>query len=124
MINCEHVSVKQTVYWGPEMRMTDIPSPRRWWVNGSTQLIDMVLDSYQEFGVSVWDHMEDRAAGEMGSVALDLPSVQIIRSPEIKHTHMDIPEWVPEVGLESVARAFARIIDQANKLDRSELRPM
>jgi hypothetical protein len=37
---------------------------------------------------------------------------------------MDIPEWVPEVGLESVARAFARIIDQANKLDRSELRPM
>ena len=124
MINCEHVSVKQTVYWGPEMRMTDIPSPRRWWVNGSNQLIDLVLDSYQEFGVSVWDHMEDRAAGEMGSVALDLPSVQIIRSPEIKHTHMDIPEWVPEVGLESVARAFARIIDQTNELDRSELQPM
>ena len=35
MLNCEHVSVKQTIYWGPEMRMTDIPSPRRWWVNGS-----------------------------------------------------------------------------------------
>ena len=30
MINCEHVSVKQTVYWGPTMRKTDIPSPRRW----------------------------------------------------------------------------------------------
>ena len=35
MINCEHVSVRQTVYWGPHMRMTDIVSPRRWWVNGS-----------------------------------------------------------------------------------------
>ena len=38
MINCEHVSVKQTVYWGPSMRKTDIPSPRRWWVHGSDRL--------------------------------------------------------------------------------------
>ena len=79
MINCEHVSVKQTVYWGPSMRMTDIPSPRRWWVHGSDQLIDLALDAYQTFGVAVWDHMEDRAAGEMGRVATDLPSIQIIR---------------------------------------------
>ena len=123
MINCEHVSVKQTVYWGPHMRMTDIPSPRRWWVNGSEALTDLVLDSYKTFGVAVWDHMEDRAAGEMGSVARDLPSIQIIRSPEIKHTDQDIPAWVPEVGLEAVARAFAKIIDEANELDGSELQP-
>ena len=121
MINCEHVSVKQTVYWGPEMRMTDIPSPRRWWVNGSDQLVGLVLDSYRTFGVAVWDHMEDRAAGEMGSVARDLPSIQIIRSPEIKHTDQDVPAWVPEAGLEAVARAYAKIIDEVNKLNRSAL---
>lgn len=123
MINCEHVSVKQTVYWGPAMRMTDIPSPRRWWVNGSDRLVDLVLDAYRTFGVAVWDRMEDRAAGEMGSVARDLPSVQIIRSPEIKHTDQDIPEWVPEAGLEAVARAFARIVDDVNQLDRAALQP-
>ncbi len=123
MINCEHVSVKQTVYWGPEMRKTDITSPRRWWVNGSTKLEDLVLNAYQTFGVAVWDHMEDRAAGEMGSVARDLPSIQLIRSPEIKHTDKDIPEWVPEAGLEAVARAYAKIIDDVNKLDRSQLQP-
>ena len=123
MINCEHVSVKQTVYWGPSMRMTDIPSPRRWWVNGSDQLVDLVLDTYRTFGVAVWDHMEDRAAGEMGSVARDLPSIQIIRSPEIKHTDQDIAQWVPEAGLEAVARAYAKIIDEANKLDRAGLQP-
>ena len=66
MINSEHVSVKQTVYWGPEMRMTDIPSPRRWWVNGSEELVDVVLDAYQTFGVTVWDHMENRAARRDG----------------------------------------------------------
>ena len=123
MINCEHVSVKQTVYWGPSMRMTDISSPRRWWVNGSDLLIERVLDAYRTFGVAVWDHMEDRAAGEMGSVARDLPSIQIIRSPEIKHTDRDIPEWVPEAGLEAVARAYAKIIDEVNTLDRSSLQP-
>ena len=123
MINCEHVSVKQTVYWGPQMRMTDIPSPRRWWVNGSDRLVDLVLDAYRTFGVAVWDRMEDRAAGEMGSVARDLPSVQIIRSPEIKHTDQDIPEWVPAAGLEAVARAYARIIDDVNELDRAALQP-
>ena len=121
MINCEHVSVKQTVYWGPEMRMTDIPSPRRWWVNGSERLVDLVLDAYHAFGVAVWDHMEDRAAGEMGSVAWDLPSIQIIRSPEIKHTDQDVPAWVPGAGLEAVARAYAKIIDEVNQLDRSAL---
>jgi hypothetical protein len=121
MINCEHVSVRQTVYWGPEMRKTDIPSPRRWWVNGSGELVDLVLDAYRTFGVAVWDHVEDRAAGEMGSVAPDLPSIQIIRSPEIKHTDSDLPEWVPEAGLEAVARAFAKIIDGANQMSRFEL---
>jgi hypothetical protein len=67
--------------------------------------------------------MEDRAAGEMGSVARDLPSIQIIRSPEIKHTDQDIPDWVPEAGLEAVARAYARIIDDVNALDREALQP-
>ena len=98
-------------------------SPRRWWVNGSDRLVDLVLDAYRTFGVAVWDRMEDRAAGEMGSVARDLPSVQIIRSPEIKHTDQDIPEWVPAAGLEAVARAYARIIDDVNQLDRAALLP-
>ena len=80
-----------------------------------------VLDAYRTFGVAVWDHMEDRAAGEMGAVARDLPSIQIIRSPEVKHTDRDTPDWVPEVGLEAVGRAYAKIIDEANELDRQDL---
>ena len=103
--------------------MTDIPSPRRWWVYGSDRLVSLVLDAYRTFGVSVWDKMEDRAAGEMGIVARDLPSIQIIRSPEIKHTDQDTADWVPEVGLEAVARAYAKIIDRVNELDREDLEP-
>ena len=57
----------------------------------------------------------------LASVAWDLPSIQIIRSPEIKHTDQDIPAWVPDAGLEAVARAYAKIIDEVNQLDRSAL---
>ena len=51
----------------------------------------------------------------------DAPSVQLIRSPEHKHTDGDVPSLVPAAGLEAVARAFAKIIDQANTLNLDEL---
>ena len=38
-----------------------------------------------------------------------------------KHTDDDKPEWVPAAGLEAVARSYARIIDEVNKLDRGQL---
>jgi hypothetical protein len=47
-----------------------------------------------------------------------------IRSPEAKHTDADIPEFVPAVGLEAVGRAYAKIIDEVNKLDRKALLPV
>ena len=55
--------------------------------------------SNKTFGVTVWDHMNDRTTGEMGDVARDPPFIQIIRSPEINHTGQDIPAGVPEAGL-------------------------
>ena len=67
--------------------------------------------------------MDPNASGDMGVVAKDLPSIQIIRSPVTKHTDDDKPEWVPAAGLEAVARRYARIIDEVNKLDRKDLVP-
>ena len=67
--------------------------------------------------------MEPGASGEMGRMARDLPSIQVITSPEIKHTEQDTPDWIPAVGLEQIARAYARIIDGVNQLDRADLEP-
>ena len=49
------------------------------------------------------------------------PSVQLIRSPEHKHTDGDILELVPGVGVEAVARSYAKILDEVNKLDINQL---
>ncbi len=122
-INLEHVAVTRTKYWGPELRKMNAVSPMRWWVWGSRDLLNIALDSFNRFNVGVTADMEGGASGEMSRMARLVPSIQLITSPEIKHTEQDTPEWVPAVGLEQVARAYARIIDEVNRLDREAILP-
>jgi len=56
-------------------------------------------------------------------MARDIPTIQVITSPEIKHTEQDTPDWIPAVGLGQIGRAYARIIDGVNHLDRADLEP-
>ena len=122
-INLEHVAVVRTKYWGTRLRMMNAVSPMRWWVHGSPALLDVVLDAFNRFNVGITADMEPGASGEMGRMARDVPSMQVITSPEIKHTEQDTPEWVPAVGLEQIGRAYAKIIDGVNELDRPALQP-
>jgi hypothetical protein len=123
VINLEHVALVRTKYWGPTLRKMNAVSPMRWWVWGSEDMLSVILDSFQRFNVGVTANMETGASGEMGSLARDIPTMQVITSPEIKHTEQDTPDWVPAVGLEQIGRAYAKIIDGVNKLDRNDLLP-
>jgi hypothetical protein len=95
----------------------------RWWVWGSRPLLDIALKSFARFNVGLTADMDPGVSGEMGAVARDAPSIQVITSPEVKHTEQDTEEWVPAAGLEQVARAYARIIDEVNRLERKALLP-
>ncbi|HYL35652.1 MAG TPA: M28 family peptidase [Bryobacteraceae bacterium] len=123
MFNLEHVAAVRTKYWGPRLRMTTAVAPMRWWVYGSGNLLDIALKSFSRFNVGITADMDDGASGEMGAVARDAPSIQVITSPEVKHTEQDTAEWVPANGLEQIARAYAKIIDDVNKLDRNDILP-
>ena len=123
MINCEHIAPTQFVQFGNEIRRTTTVSPRRWWVHGSDQVLDIVLDAYRTFGVSLVGRMDPRATGEMGQIEDLAPSIQLIRSPEHKHTDLDVPELVSGAGMEAVARAFAKIVDGVNTLALDEIVP-
>jgi hypothetical protein len=124
MINLEHVAAVRTKYWGYQMRKTTAVSPMRWWVWGSPKLLDIALKSFARFNVGITADMDPNASGEMGSIARDAPSMQVITSPEVKHTEEDTEEWVPAVGLEQIARAYAKIIDELNRLDRRDVLPL
>ena len=122
-INLEHVAVTRTKYWGPNLRMMNAVSPMRWWLYSSPAALHIVLDAFNRFNVGVTADLEPGASGEMGRMARDVPSMQVITSPEIKHTEQDTPEWIPAVGLEQIARAYAKIIDELNTLERSQIAP-
>ena len=121
IINLEHVSAVRTKYWGPHLRKFASVSPMRWWVWGSKPLLDIALESFARFDVGLTGDMDTGASGEIGQVARDAPSIQVITSPEPKHTEQDTEEWVPAAGLEQVGRAYARIIDEVNKRPRRDL---
>ena len=70
-------------------------SPMRWWVWGSKRLLDIALTSFSHFNVGITADMDNGASGEIGRLARDAPSMQVITSPEAKHTEQDTPEWVP-----------------------------
>ena len=123
LLNCEHIAPAEFLRWGTEFRRTTGITPRRWWVHGSDQLLDLTLDAYRTFGVSIVGPMHEAMTGETGRISRDAPSIQLIRSPEHKHTDMDIPALVPSVGIEAVARAFAKIVDGVNELTLAEVRP-
>jgi hypothetical protein len=58
----------------------------------------------------------------MGPIGRVVPSIQLITSPFYYHSDHDRASDVPEAGLERVARAYAKIIDQVNTLQRAELK--
>ena len=125
MINCEHVSAIQ-MHWdrfGANLRRSDNIAARRWWVNGSSRLARTVLAAYKMFGVTIYDDMDQTTTGDMSHIDRDAPSVQLIESALFYHTDQDRPDYVPEPGLEAVARAYAKIIDEANTMSRAELMP-
>lgn len=120
-INCEHVSTPDHKYWNGKLRKSTVVAPRRWWVYGSEKLFDIVLKAYSTFNLGIISDMDPGSSGEMSIMARDLPTLQIIRSPVAKHTLEDTPDDVPAVGLEQVGRAYAKIIDEVNKLDRKDI---
>jgi hypothetical protein len=125
VINCEHVSVTQTYFdrSGPFLHNSDNIDARRWWVNGSSKLAATALNAWKLFGVTVYDTMDSSASGDMGAIDRDVPTIQLIESAVYYHTDHDTPQVVPAPGLEAVARAYAKIIDQVNTMDRSQLMP-
>jgi hypothetical protein len=123
VLNCEHVSHSDLLQWSTRLRPSNTIQERRWWVYGSDRLMDIAQQAFLEFGVNLVAEMDPNASGDMGHIERDAPSIQVIDSPEIKHTDWDVPERVPDAGLAAVARAYAKIIDEVNKLQREEILP-
>ena len=121
LVNLEHTAQVATYLVGETFITSNHVSARRWFVGGSNRLRDIVLQTFQEYGIALYSRPEGRPGGELGEVFTDAPSFHII-DHTVYHTDMDNAAAVPAYGLEQSARAFAKIIDQVNTVDIRDLR--
>jgi hypothetical protein len=132
VINMEHLSQTQT-YWaspgqgsrgyaGPDgLVYSNTVSARRWYASGSDALRGMVTKTWRDFGVATYAAQESNPGGELGPFPAVAPSIHII-DHTFYHTSMDTPDLVPATGLQSAVQAFAKIIDEVNRMDMREVR--
>jgi len=123
MINDEHPA--EVLTHGGTSGWDNTMVPVEWYAGGSTrpQLEQIALGAFREFGVPTWTAPSARPpAGDLGRFFWFLPGV-VAQSNDFvyMHTTGDTPDNVMSTGLEAVTRAYAKIIEEVNKLPLSEL---
>ena len=121
LINSEHTAQVATFVFGGSLVASNTVSARRWFVGGSDQLKGIVAKTFKDYGIALYARPEARPGGELGPMSNEAPSFHII-DQTVYHTDLDTLSAVPAYGLEQSARAFAKIIDEVNKLPLGDLR--
>ncbi|MDP6580721.1 MAG: alpha/beta hydrolase domain-containing protein, partial [Vicinamibacterales bacterium] len=121
LLNLEHTAGMQTLRYGNSLEWTNQTAPFMWYVGGSPALQQIVVEAYESFGVPLLLKEADRPIGEIGPIYEQAPSFQLIDSGEYFHSDQETAATVPADGIEAVTRAFAKVIDEANRLNRAEL---
>ena len=120
-MNGEHTAAGQTYLRGPVVRKANAPNAFWWSLEGSKPLQAIVLAAYRTFGVATYDEPEagapPGAGGDYGAAA----TLGLVDAGVFYHTEGETADTVPPYGLEASTRAFAKIIAEANKLDRKDL---
>lgn len=127
VINSEHTSTLQTYLRGDSIRRANTYTGQLWYGGGATRpkLQEIASKAFREFGVPVY--AEPEQPGPPGS---DLsmknfwryvPGVMTMDMNIFFHTDQETPETVPWSGLQAMARAYARLIDEVNKLPLADL---
>jgi len=121
LINSEHTAATQLVSYNGTVRKANLATPFMWYVGGSSKLEDIVIRAYAALGVATYAVPERTPGGEMGRYYQYAPSLQVIDTGLYWHSDHETSEIIPPTGLAAVTRAYAKIIDDVNKLDLKDL---
>jgi hypothetical protein len=122
--NCEHPAETQFYQISGGLMSSDQVGAKRinlGGTDGTPLMRDIVQEGFRSFGVGVYTRPDggDGSGGDGFSTAP--PRVGVI-DHILYHTSMDVPEWVPAIGIERATQAYAWIVDEVNKHDMSEIR--
>ena len=123
MINAEHPA--EVLSHGGTAGLTTSAIPLEWYAGGSSrpQLQKIAAAAFHEFGVPVWTEPSERPpGGDLGRFYWFVPGVVAQSNDFINmHTEADTPENVSWTGLEAATRAYAKIVEDVNKLPLKDL---
>ena len=123
-INAEHTATIQTYLFGPQIRHANTTTGMLWYAGGPrrAKLQDIAIKAFRDFGVATYANPERAApGGEMSRLWPFVPGVQASDYNMYFHSDAETPDTVPWTGLESITRAYAKIIDEVNTLPLSDL---
>jgi hypothetical protein len=83
----------------------------------------IAVNAFRTFGLTTWMQPSPQPpGGDLGRFYWFLPGVATSDNSFLHfHTTADTPETVPWSGLQNAARAYAKIIDEVNKIDLKDL---
>ena len=125
-INCEHPSAVDLVVGSKSLISTNTSMPNQWYAGGPSRpgLQALAAKVFAEFGVTTYAEPQGQKPpfGELGFFYHITPGLVIeALGFHYFHTDLDTPEAVPWTGLESTTRAYAKMIDEVNKIDLKDL---
>ena len=123
VINAEHVTTTQTYLYGGVLRKSNTITAHRFFVGRSRRLAELLVDDFRLFGVGLYELPSTRfaVAGDLSKLTDDAPGVEVIESNAFYHSDQDKPDIIPAAGLESITRAYAKLIDDVNTFDLANI---
>jgi hypothetical protein len=123
IINAEHVTTTQTYLYGDVLRKSNTITAHRFFVGRSQRLADLLVDDFRQFGVGLYELPSTRfaVAGDLSKLTQDAPGIEVIESNAFYHSDHDTPDIIPAAGLESITRAYAKLIDDVNRFDLKDI---
>ena len=119
LINSEHTGARQTGHGSP--RLGNAPSLLRWFASDA-RLAEMVIGALDAFGVTTYAESVPPLATELRGFWERAPTAYVLSSGFVFHTDHETAETVSGPEMVAVTRAYAKLIDEVNKVDLSELR--
>jgi hypothetical protein len=128
-INCEHPSTIQTYVRpryiaGDVLRWSNMYTAQQWYAGGPSrpELTAIAVKAFKDFGVPLLTEPNPRPpAGDLGRLYRFTPGVATSEFLHYFHTDRETPDTVPWTGLQATTRAYAKIVDEVNKLPLSTL---
>ncbi|HKT81066.1 MAG TPA: M28 family peptidase, partial [Vicinamibacterales bacterium] len=124
LINCEHTAAAGVELLGEAIRVVAGEAGFLWYGGGNQRpkLQEAAYKAFQQFGVPIYAEPEPGTpGGEASRLYQFVPAVQASNYNMFFHSDAETPATVPAPGLAASARAYAKVIEEVNKMELKDL---